>query len=580
MHARLVTISVALWVAAPLCGVCCAAFPAVAVWPFPSGAAFARPDAIGALFLFPLALVPLALAGASHAAATSAGARDRTDWGYALACLATFCVDPVLLAFVVSGAVLVAARPSRGGGDVAAPALLLGAACLWRSDWLICGALLLCVSGGGTKRVDRSHLLVMSLALLVASRSVLQHAEPLAAGPTALLMAGALVVGAWRAVRALACRTLSEALLSLASIVFAFMLVAAALAAQARAADMALSASTAEKAFVLGLVTVWPAAAVLLALGDAVTARAGSDHLDRLGGLPLFAPRLASLFAGALFLVSFLPPSGAFSLLWLETEIVLESPAGDSLAAKTPFLLTLACFGALVGLAGLASARVATQTLLGGARTPRMAATQDVAWPEATPVLCGLGLTMAAALAPGVLFFAARPVLRAFSGGAGFTDQTQLLSLIAPDGLSRFTPLALFVCVVFAASLARIAKVRPARQSPMEDASGSRFGAAFLAERGSSQSAPWAGGMKTRASWLPFGEPRIWPSLSMQGDLARVLLWPGCGATWRRGLRRQARLLITGVRILSVRVSRVEDQGLAIALALAGLGLIIGALWG
>lgn len=498
----------------------------------------------------------------------------------AVACLAAFASDTAAL--MVTGCLaLVLAFPERQKASAGClRALLFAAACspgtIHGSEWMAIVAALVCTAGAGRRQPDFAvaPLLESGCGLLLLCRILLRSDSVITPAMTATLIAGGMMLAFVRVFSTLTTRKGSAANVGLAGLPAALSITSLGLLFLAGASGSALTAHAAAGTLVLGLVTLWPVATAFLRIGGLISEGAGSDHLGRLGGLILFAPRLAGLFAVTLLILTFLPPADGFTILWLLVETALGL-LPDGFAAALPSLAFLLALGVLVALTGLAALRLAALLLLGSARSPRMAACPDAIWPALMPVSGSLLFAVVAGLVPGGVLRLAEPVLQQLTGAPRLTPQP-FFALVAPDGLSSWMPVgvtALLLMVVLVIRMAQQQALRSRTSAPVLKRD-------ILPDIHTGETTPWLGGLTTRAPWLPFGEPLIWSGVDMAPSSLRSVLF----LRRRHRIMSRSRMLRCGVRWLH-RLRRMlrgtgplADHATAVVLVLVALGISLSAL--
>ncbi|AQS84192.1 MAG: hypothetical protein ABF876_04655 [Acetobacter aceti] len=498
----------------------------------------------------------------------------------AVASLAAFATDAVAL--MVTGCLaLVLALPERQKASAGCLRILLFAAgCapgpVHGAEWMAIVAALACAAGAGRRQADFAvaPMLEAGCGLLLLCRVLLRPDSIVTPAMTATLVAGGMTLAFVRVFSALTTRKSSVATMGLAGLPAALSITSLGLLSLASNSGSALTAHVAAGTLVLQLVTLWPVAIAFLRTGGLVSEGAGSDHLGRLGGLILFAPRLAGLFAATLLVLTFLPPAGGFTILWLQVETALGL-LPDGFTAALPSLAFLLALGALVALTGLSALRLAGLLLLGGARSPRMAACPDAIWPALAPAMGALLFAIVTGLAPGGVLRLAEPVLQQLTGASRLTPQP-VFTLVAPDGLSSWMP-----CGVTALLLMVVVIIRLVQQQALRSRTGAlTLKREILPDIHTGETTPWLGGLTTRAPWLPFGEPLIWPGVDMAPSLLRSVLFPQGRLRFMsrlRMLRYGARCLCRLRRMLRT-AAPFADHATAVVLVLVALGISLSAL--
>ena len=367
-------------------------------------------DPLGCLFFFTFAIIGLC-------AERGGRLHSRMSLAAASACLAALSVHPLALTATGSAALILAFSGRQSAAAGCLRTLLVAAACFPTSFWIAIVAAFVCCTGEGRRRADftQAPLLEAGCGLLVLCRTFLRPDCLVTPAMMATLLAGGVLLSLGRLSIVLTTSRASAAMVGLAMLPASFAIISLGLIAYAQAADSALTAHCAAAVLALDILIFWPVAAGFLCAGAWMAEGVGSDRLGRLGGLLLFAPRLAALLAAALFLLTCLPPGPGFSILWLLVETTLGLLA-DGFASALPALVFLVGVGAVMALTTLAALRLAALLLLGSARSPRMAACSDVNWKSLWPVAGTLGVTGVASCLPGGLLRVVEPVLETLSG--------------------------------------------------------------------------------------------------------------------------------------------------------------------
>jgi formate hydrogenlyase subunit 3/multisubunit Na+/H+ antiporter MnhD subunit len=534
---------------------------------------FFTPDPLGCLFL-----VVFAILGCCSERWIRPG--GRLPLACASACLVAFASDTAAL--MVTGCLaLILAFPERQKASAGClRTLLFAAACAPGSasgvEWMAIAAALACTAGAGRRQPDFAvaPMLEAGCGLLLLCRVLLRPDSVITPVMTATLIVGGMMLAFGRVLSTLTTRKGSIATVGLAGLPAALSISSLGLLLLAGASGSALTAHVAASALVLGLVILWPVSIAFLRTGGLIAEGAGSDQLGRLGGLILFAPRLAGLFAATLLILTFLPPASGFTILWLLVETALGL-LPDGFAAALPSLAFLLALGVLVALTGLAALRLAALLLLGSARSPRMAACPDAVWPTLLPVSGSVLFAVVAGLVPGGVLRLAEPVLHQLTGEARPTPQP-FFTLVAPDGLSSWMPVgvtALLLLIVLIIRLAQQETLRSRGRAPT-------LKREILPDIHTGETTPWLGGLTARAPWLPFGEPLIWSGVDMVPSALRAVLFP----QGRRRIMSRSLILRSGARCLHrlrrmlLKTAPFADHATAVVLVLAALGVSLSAL--
>lgn len=255
----------------------------------------------------------------------------------------------------------------------------------------------------------------------------------------------------------------------------------------ARAADLPGLATFALGGALLFVVAQALAGALLGLAAGAVAERAGSQRLDRLGGLIRFMPRTTlGVLAGAATLAA-LPPSAGFAGIWMLLQAVLAAPhiGGLSLQMLVAGAATLMALAVALGAA--AAVRLVGVGFLGRPRGPRAAGAQDPAPPAQRAMLALAGIGVLIGLFPGAVLALARPALRLAIGG-DLADRSSALAIAAQPEAPGYAALA--VALLLALALALVWLLLRKWVAP-----------------GHRTAPAWDGGGEPPSVRLPFGDP-------------------------------------------------------------------------
>jgi hydrogenase-4 component B len=255
----------------------------------------------------------------------------------------------------------------------------------------------------------------------------------------------------------------------------------------ARAADLApLAALALGAALLLAVADALPGTLLALAAG-AAEAGAGTERLDRLGGLlrSMNFTTLCTLVAAASFAA--LPPSPGFAAAWTLLQALIGSARMGGLGWQT--LVTLAVLATVIAmtLGAVAAVRLVGIGFLGRPRTPRAAAAREAALPARAAMLALAFMTLAAGVFPAGVLALAGPALKMLLG-VGFSDDVGLLAVKPVAEAPGLEAAALAVLLV----LATVATLRLLR---------------VRASVGQHAGPAWEGGAAPPPPWLPFGDP-------------------------------------------------------------------------
>ncbi len=522
-------------------------------------------ESVSSLFLFPFAMTGLLIDLRDRAS-------RRASFSCAAACIAALSTNLSLMAAAgaVSQILLFPSRRRLSGGCLRT--LLFVAACTPGDGWTACVTAL---AAGYTGNRGRGALALapsieMGCNLLVLVRTVFQSDSILTPQMVFTLITVGVTISIVRAIAALFTGRISAAFINIFAVPYGMAVVAIGLFAFASAEDSSLSAHAAASALMLDLICIWPAATAFLRIGDLIAAGGGSDRIARLGGLILFAPWLAGLFAAGACVFALLPPGVGFSMLWLLAETTLGL-LPDRYASALPFIFLLFGLGGIVALFCLALLRLLMLVMCGAPRSPRMAGSVDIELPTQYPVIVCLAVSAIMSCIPGLITRFAPGFSGALSGeGAETRAIPSVITLTGPDGLSSWTPGA--VIIMFAIIMAVLSFLRRKAASVSRSAPRTIF-----PDIAPTEETLWADGMKIQSSWLPFGEPLLWPGNDVAAAILRQLVFisPATRDYVRRRFFKILLLTLWRVKRAAAGLHIVEAYGLAAILMVAALGLWI-----
>ncbi|MBN8926965.1 MAG: hypothetical protein J0H19_10115 [Rhodospirillales bacterium] len=300
-----------------------------------------------------------------------------------------------------------------------------------------------------------------------------------------LLLGGAMaVLAGWRGVQAPTLTGIvtlaSRRQTGLAAVSFGLLLLA-------RAVDLPALAALATGAFLLLLVTQALGATLAILAAATLQAGAGSDRLDRIGGLVHFMP-VTTLALGAGFGgLALLPPSGAFAGVYLALQAVLATPRGTGLAPALLSAFVVLALALGIALAAMGAVRALGVACLGRPRAPRTAGAKEVAGPLRAAWIMLAVAVGAVGLFPGLLLRLADPAVLQLAG-TELGARVGVLQLAPATRVPGYAPLPLaLLLAVFGGILAWLHR----RQGGGEGNSGPA----------------WQQGFSPAPPWLPFGDP-------------------------------------------------------------------------
>lgn len=373
------------------------------------------------------------------------------------------------------------------------------------------------------------------LALYVLVRVPFDLAEPPQAGwwpawwALALLVPGvaAAALGSLRAALALEIAAiLRAAALAQAGLVT----IGLGLALAARAVDHGPAGSLAMGGALFGVLAFGWLQALLGLAGSAVLHGAGTQHLDRLGGLIHRMPiTTAAVLVGGLMLAA-LPPGAGFAAAWMLLQSAMLLPRGDGLDGWALGALAAAGVALAMALLSLAAVRLIGVGFLGRPRSPRAAAADEVAPAQRWAMLMLCAALLPICLFPGLVLSLATPAIRLLTG-TGVAGQAGALAVAPGPLLPGYGAAGLALLLVLAGALVALV-VR--LHSPPDH-----------------RAAPaWEGGQGPAPAWLPFGDPATQVGASgfsqpvdhlrgaLQLGLARLRRWRSRLERWVAAWRR------------------------------------------
>jgi formate hydrogenlyase subunit 3/multisubunit Na+/H+ antiporter MnhD subunit len=303
-------------------------------------------------------------------------------------------------------------------------------------------------------------------------------------GPLLALGAAAGVAGAVRACRA---PTFSAALSGMAMQHTGWIVIGLGAALAARSADLLPVATLALGGATLHTLTHTLFGSLAAVSVGAAEAGAGSQTLDRLGGLARSMPvaALGLLIAGCS--LANLPLSAGFGSAWMVLQAVFALPRIGGVPLQLLVVGVVLGFAASAGLGTAAMLRLGGAAFLGRPRTPRAAAAEDAALPARIAIACLAAACLALGCFPGValrLVSAAQAMVT----GAGLDGQDGWLGVQTQVEAPGYVPLVVLLVgggmLLVVAVLMRAGRLPGRQPVPM-----------------------WEGGFAAPPAWLPFGDP-------------------------------------------------------------------------
>jgi hydrogenase-4 component B len=341
-----------------------------------------------------------------------------------------------------------------------------------------------------------------------------------------LLLSGA-AVACGGAVYSLRAASLHAVLAGFAALHAGWILAGAGVVAVARAADLLPLATLAGGGMLLHVLDLALFGSLACIAADAVVRGAGSQMLDRLGGLAtgMKLAALGVLVAG--WSLAFLPPSAGFASGWMLLQALFAATRLGGLALHLVVAVTTLALIASAALAVAAMVRLGAIAFLGRPRTPRAAATEAARGPERTTLLVLSGVTALVGLFPGLLARLADPAQQWLTR-AQMVGQAGWAGLQTQQAAPGYVPLAatLLAAAAFAGLLAWRRRLPGSQVIPL-----------------------WQDGFAAPPAWMPFGDPATqatpaglagllprrsfalpWPRFRLRLEAEWPALPPGAGA--------------------------------------------------
>ncbi len=383
--------------------------------------------------------------------------------------------------------------------------------------------------------------LAPAVGLYLATRVLADLCGPVTPGwwglPVLLAAAASAGIGVMRAVRA---SSFAGILAGIATQHAGWMLAGLGVAEAARGADMLPLATLALGGAMLHALNHAVFASLAGVVTDAAASGAGSQTLDRLGGL---AGRMPVVAVGMLVCglsLALAPMSAGFASAWMVLQALFAVPRIGGLSLQLVVVAVVGVFGLSAGFGALAAIRLGGVAFLGRPRTPRAAAAEDAGVAQRWTILGLTALCVLLGLFPGVALRLTRSAQRIVTS-AGLDGQGDWLGLRTQVDSPGYLPWA--AAVLIAAALGVVA---------------------ILARRGrlpSSQLVPaWEDGFAAPPAWMPFGDPatQVTAAALATGLPSQSVTLPALPrlrlhieATWPPGgLRRPASAAILALAVL------------------------------
>ncbi len=266
-----------------------------------------------------------------------------------------------------------------------------------------------------------------------------------------------------------------------------WMLAGLGVAAVARSADVLPLATLALGGALLHALNHTVFASLAAASAEAAAIGAGSETLDRLGGLAARMPVVAvgMLVAGSS--LALLPPSAGFGSAWMLLQALFAVPRIGGLSMQLAVAATVATLGLSAGFGAAATLRMGGVAFLGRPRSPRAAATDAAGAAQRGTILGLAGLCGLLGLFPGVAL-RLTGAAQHWVTSAGLDGQGGWAGVRTQLDTPGYLPLG--ITVLAGLGLGLIAVLARGFRLP-----------------GPQLALPWEDGFTAPPAWMPFGDP-------------------------------------------------------------------------
>ena len=217
-----------------------------------------------------------------------------------------------------------------------------------------------------------------------------------------LLLAGAATACAGALV-GLRAPSLQGVLAGLAGLHLGWLMAGVGALAVARAADLLPLATLAGGGTMLHLLNLAVFGSLACVAAEATLRGAGSQMLDRLGGLAARMPLAGAAMLVAAASLALLPPSAGFASGWMLLQSLFAATRLGGLALHLVLAVTSVALAASAALSVAAMVRLIGTAFLGRPRTPRAAAAEDARRPERALMIGLAAVAVLAGVFPGAL---------------------------------------------------------------------------------------------------------------------------------------------------------------------------------
>ena len=320
-----------------------------------------------------------------------------------------------------------------------------------------------------------------------------------------------------------------------------WMLAGLGVAAIARNADVLPLSTLALGSAMLHALNQTVFASLAAASADAAATGAGSQTLDRLGGLASRMPVVAVGMLVAGLSRAVLPPGAGCASGWMLLQALFAVPRTGGLSMQLAAAAAIAALGLSAGFGAVAAIRLGGVAFLGRPRTPRAAAA-DPAGPARRGTILGLaGLCGVLGLFPGAAL-RLTGAAQHWVTSAGLDGQGDWAGVRTQIDSPGYMPLGLVLLV--AVGLGVIAILARSGMLP-----------------GPQAAPPWEDGFAAPPAWMPFGDPTTQVSAAALAATlpSQPLRFPALPrvrfrveAQWPPAAPRRAALAILALAILSL----------------------------
>ena len=266
-----------------------------------------------------------------------------------------------------------------------------------------------------------------------------------------------------------------------------WMLAGLGVAAAARSADLLPLATLALGGTMLYALNYTVFASLAALSTETAAIAAGSQTLDRLGGLTARMPAVALGMLVSGLSLALLPPSAGFASGWMVLQALFGAPRAGGLSLQLTVAATVAVLGLSAGLGAAAVVRMGGMAFLGRPRTPRAAAADQASAARRGTVLGLIGVCGLLGVFPGFALQLTGAAQRLVTA-AGLDRQGGWAGLRIQLDSPGYVPLGVTLLLALGFTVAMVLLRRGTLP-------------------GSEAVAAWEDGYTAPPAWMPFGDP-------------------------------------------------------------------------